>query len=302
MRGDKIKETTVATVTYSGSSSYMYLDLSAIYPYAVGPGNVWAGLGIGLNLSAESSSDADSADTRTFVWTESDPGTWFNDLNGNGVLDAWEGFGDSFDADGFNPIQEDGELHTGDGLSRELYPGGHAFGVTTTDNYGDSHSAAVALYVHHESNDASSASAHNNSVSSFMDNGGVHYLPPGASTTNVQIWGGSVADGEGDGMTASTSVNGDAYSSQGYGTGAGDTSVNGVVDDFGVGTHTVEICVQDSYGGYQYQELFNADGSAQIDNINEAKVSRGAFRKEQSHYGCESTAEDQLLEPGVIGS
>ena len=54
MRGDKIKETTVATVTYSGSSSYMYLDLSAIYPYAVGPGKVWAGLDIGINLSAES--------------------------------------------------------------------------------------------------------------------------------------------------------------------------------------------------------------------------------------------------------
>ena len=31
----------------------MYLDLSAIYPYAVGPGNVWGGLGIGVNLSAE---------------------------------------------------------------------------------------------------------------------------------------------------------------------------------------------------------------------------------------------------------
>ena len=50
----KIKETTVATVTYSASSSFMYLDLSAIYPYAVGPGNVWAGLDIGINLSAES--------------------------------------------------------------------------------------------------------------------------------------------------------------------------------------------------------------------------------------------------------
>ena len=55
MRGEKIKETTVATVTYSASSSFMYLDLSAIYPYAVGPGNVWAGLDIGVNLSAESS-------------------------------------------------------------------------------------------------------------------------------------------------------------------------------------------------------------------------------------------------------
>jgi len=102
-----------------------------------------------------------------------------------------------------------------------------------------------------------------------MDNGGVHYLPPGANTTNVQIWGGSVADSESDAMTASTSVNGAAYSSQGYASGASDTSVNGVVDEFGVGTHTVEICVQDSYDGYQYQELFNADGSPQIDNIND---------------------------------
>ena len=54
MRGETIKESEVAGVTMSGSSSYMYLDLSATYPYAVGPGNVWAGLDIGINLSAES--------------------------------------------------------------------------------------------------------------------------------------------------------------------------------------------------------------------------------------------------------
>ena len=53
MRGEKIKESTVAGITMSGSSSYMYLDLSATYPYAVGPGNVWAGLDIGMNLNAE---------------------------------------------------------------------------------------------------------------------------------------------------------------------------------------------------------------------------------------------------------
>ena len=50
MRGEKIKET---TITYSSSLSYMYLDLSAIYPYVMGSGNVWVGLDIGMNLNAE---------------------------------------------------------------------------------------------------------------------------------------------------------------------------------------------------------------------------------------------------------
>ena len=63
MRGDITKEYEVATVKMSGSSSYMYLDLSAIYPYAVGPGNVWAGLDIGINLSAEGTSDVAGTET-----------------------------------------------------------------------------------------------------------------------------------------------------------------------------------------------------------------------------------------------
>ena len=137
-----------------------------------------------------------------------------------------------FDPNGFNPITLDGELHTGESLVRALLPGGYAFGQTTTDNYGDASSAAVALYVHNESNDAALASAHNNSVSGFMDNAGVHYLPPGASSTQVQIWGGSVSDAEGDAMNAATSVNGADYSSQSD--FDADGSVNGVVDDFGV--------------------------------------------------------------------
>ena len=56
-RGDKVAESTVGGITMSASSSYMYLDLSAIYPYAVGPGNVWGGLGIGVNLSAEATAE-----------------------------------------------------------------------------------------------------------------------------------------------------------------------------------------------------------------------------------------------------
>jgi len=40
----------------------MYLDLSAIYPYAVGPGNVFAGLDIGMNLSAEATVDVDGTE------------------------------------------------------------------------------------------------------------------------------------------------------------------------------------------------------------------------------------------------
>jgi hypothetical protein len=222
-----------------------------------------------MTLSSSGSSDPDADDTREFVWTESDPGNQFNDLNGNGILDDWEGNSDdgTFDPDGFNPIQEEGVFATGDELSRELYPGGYAYGVTTTDNYGDSHSTAVALYVHHESNDASLASAHNNSASSFMDNAGIHYLPPGANSTQVQIWGGSVSDAEGDAMDATTSVDGDGYSSQSE--FDADGSVDFVIDDFGVGSHTVTICVQDSYDGYQYQELFNPDGSAKIDDIHD---------------------------------
>ena len=49
MRGDKVEGT-----GYKMTNSYTYLDLSAIYPYEVGPGRVWGGLGIGVNLSAKS--------------------------------------------------------------------------------------------------------------------------------------------------------------------------------------------------------------------------------------------------------
>ena len=53
MRGSK-SETTTSEATSNITMSFMYLDLSAIYPYALGPGRVWAGLDIGINLSAKS--------------------------------------------------------------------------------------------------------------------------------------------------------------------------------------------------------------------------------------------------------
>ena len=39
-----------------------YLDLLALYPYAVGPGNIMAGLNIGINLSATREQDGESDD------------------------------------------------------------------------------------------------------------------------------------------------------------------------------------------------------------------------------------------------
>ena len=48
MRGNKM-EAGGMDVT----NSFTYLDLSAIYPYELGPGKVWAGLDIGMNLSAK---------------------------------------------------------------------------------------------------------------------------------------------------------------------------------------------------------------------------------------------------------
>ena len=45
--------------------SMNYLDVSVLYPYAVGPGNVFAGLNIGINLTATSTTgDADAIDMK----------------------------------------------------------------------------------------------------------------------------------------------------------------------------------------------------------------------------------------------
>ena len=42
-----------------------YLDVSVLYPYAAGPGNVFAGLNIGINLTATSTTgDADAVDLK----------------------------------------------------------------------------------------------------------------------------------------------------------------------------------------------------------------------------------------------
>ena len=60
-RGNKM-EVEVLDVKTTTTASYTYLDLSAIYPYAVGPGNVWAGLDIGMNLSAEATIDIDGTE------------------------------------------------------------------------------------------------------------------------------------------------------------------------------------------------------------------------------------------------
>ena len=47
------------------TTSMNYLDISVLYPYAVGPGNVFAGLDIGINLSASNKTgDADAVDMK----------------------------------------------------------------------------------------------------------------------------------------------------------------------------------------------------------------------------------------------
>ena len=140
----------------------------------------------------------------------------------------------------------------------DLHPGGYSFALTATDNYGDSHSAAVALYVHHESNDAALASSNTDSQSDFMDDDGVHYLSPGLDVelATVTITGATVSDAEGDDMYHRTYVNGELFSE---GDCSAECSSDDVTTDFGVGTHTITVCVQDAYEGYQYQELFNPD-------------------------------------------
>jgi len=39
------------------STNFTYLDISALYPYELGPGKVWAGLDLGMNLSATVNSE-----------------------------------------------------------------------------------------------------------------------------------------------------------------------------------------------------------------------------------------------------
>ena len=57
MRGSKISVDSKEV----GSMNYTYLDISALYPYAVGPGNAYAGLVIGMNLAAEMVPDTGEA-------------------------------------------------------------------------------------------------------------------------------------------------------------------------------------------------------------------------------------------------
>ena len=47
------------------TTSMNYLDISVLYPYAVGPGNIFAGLNIGINLTATLTiGDADAVDMK----------------------------------------------------------------------------------------------------------------------------------------------------------------------------------------------------------------------------------------------
>lgn len=60
MRGRKM-DVTMEGVDISSVSKFMYLDLSALYPYPLGPGIAWGGLDIGMNLSAEGCSTIGTA-------------------------------------------------------------------------------------------------------------------------------------------------------------------------------------------------------------------------------------------------
>ena len=60
MRGSVIS---IEGVTDDVTMSWNYLDISVLYPYVVGPGNIFAGLNIGMNLSASSKTgSADAVD------------------------------------------------------------------------------------------------------------------------------------------------------------------------------------------------------------------------------------------------
>ena len=72
MRGSKY------TVTGGGGNlNFTYLDISARYPYAVGPGNAYAGLIIGMNLKAELAPDTGDA----IDWKDSDCTDCLNSLD-----------------------------------------------------------------------------------------------------------------------------------------------------------------------------------------------------------------------------
>ena len=60
MRGSKMDMTLVG-VDIASETKLMYLDLSALYPYPLGPGIAWGGLDIGMNLSAEACSTIGTA-------------------------------------------------------------------------------------------------------------------------------------------------------------------------------------------------------------------------------------------------
>jgi len=65
MRGTVISMDDDDDDVYKTTFGMNYLDVSVLYPYAAGPGNVFAGLNIGINLTATSTTgDADAVDLK----------------------------------------------------------------------------------------------------------------------------------------------------------------------------------------------------------------------------------------------
>ena len=61
MRGNKMEMTVDPLGDIKSEIKFMYLDLSAIFPYPLGPGGVFAGIDIGMPLSAEGCSTVGTA-------------------------------------------------------------------------------------------------------------------------------------------------------------------------------------------------------------------------------------------------
>ena len=222
-----------------------------------------------ITLSHDGSFDADCGDgdplceENDFWWSEAVMGMSYNDLNMNGEYDAGEPCNDGclwdFDENGISPAVNDGpESHANDHQQRHDGGTGNIWTLTVQDNYGAENTAARGFFVLPEPNTraySSSATDANSSHKYDGDNGGddddVHYLPEGADVTTVTVNTGGVTDADGDNITYTTTLNGDAIA-ESSGDCGGSCATGEFSRDLGPGEYTVTTCAQDSYEGYEY--------------------------------------------------
>jgi len=222
-----------------------------------------------ITLSHDGSFDADCpaedplCEENDFWWSEAVMGMSYNDLNMNGEYDAGEPCNDGclweFDENGIAPAVNDGpESHENNHQQRHDGGTGNIWTLTVQDNYGAENTAARGFYVLPEPNTRAYSSAATDATSSHKyegDNGGddddVHYLPEGQDETLVHVNSGGVSDDDGDNITFTTTLNGEAIA-ESSGNCDGGCNTDGFSRYLGPGEYTVTTCAQDSYEGYEY--------------------------------------------------